>query len=161
MYSPDPGATSEESSTAAAFPSWVPPVAEPAPSLEAVDLLPLVNVAVLDDLEAELAGPALAKRFAQDYADMWDQRYTRLASAVERQDVAACLDAAISLKITSAMLGGERLSKLAELLENVVRQGDFGQGRLLMERVAIDGSQTVSELQSTYIVAGGQDLEHR
>ncbi|MFJ5860730.1 Hpt domain-containing protein [Pseudarthrobacter sp. NPDC092439] len=160
MYSPDPGTTSEESSTAAAFPSWVPPVAEPALSLEAVVLLPLVNAAVLEDLEAELAGPALAKRFAQDYADMWDQRYTRLAAAVERQDVAACLDAAISLKITSAMLGGERLSKLAELLENVVRQGDFGQGRLLMERVAVDGSQTVSELQSTYIAAGGQDLEH-
>lgn len=159
MFSPDPGTSSEESGPTAAFPSWVPPVAEPALSLEAVGLLPLVNVAVLEDLEAELAGPALAKRFAQDYADMWDQRYTRLASAVERQDVAACLDAAISLKITSAMLGGERLSKLAELLENVVRQGDFGQGRLLMERVAIDGSQTVSELQSTYIVAGGQDLE--
>lgn len=128
--------------------------------LEAVDLLPLVNVAVLEDLEAELAGPALAQRFARDYADMWDQRYTRLAAAVERQDVTACLDAAISLKITSAMLGGERLSKLAELLESVVRQGDFGQGRVVMERVAMDGTRTVSELRSTYLEAGGPDLEH-
>jgi HPt (histidine-containing phosphotransfer) domain-containing protein len=159
MYSSDPG-TGEESSPAAAFPSWVAPAAEPAAPLEAVALLPLVNVAVLEDLEDELAGPALARRFARDYADMWDQRYTRLAAAVERQDVAACLDAAISLKITSAMLGGERLSKLAELLENVVRQGDFGQGRLLMERVATDGSQTVSELQANYIMASGQGLEH-
>lgn len=159
MYSPDPG-TGEESSPAAPFPSWVSPTAESPLPLEAVTLLPLVDVAILADLEEELAGPALARRFAQDYADMWDQRYTRLAAAVERQDVAACLDAAISLKITSAMLGGERLSKLAELLENVVRQGDFGQGRLLMERVAVDGGQTVSELQSTYIMAGGQGLEH-
>lgn len=159
MYSSDPG-TGEESSPAAAFPSWVSPAAEPAVPLEAVTLLPLVNVAVLEDLEEELAGPALARRFAQDYADMWDQRYRRLAAAVERQDVAASLDAAISLKITSAMLGGERLSKLAELLENVVRQGDFGLGRVLMERVAVDGSQTVSELQATYISAGGQDVEH-
>lgn len=159
MYSPDPG-SGEESSPVAPFPSWVSPTAGSPLPLEAVTLLPLVDVAVLADLEEELAGPALARRFAQDYADMWDLRYTRLAAAVERQDVAACLDAAISLKITSAMLGGERLSKLAELLENVVRQGDFSQGRLLMERVATDGSQTVSELQATYIMAGGQDMEH-
>lgn len=159
MYSSDPS-SAEESSAAAAFPAWVPPTAEPAVPLEAVDLLPLVNVAVLEDLEAELAGPALAQRFARDYADMWDQRYTRLAAAVERQDVTACLDAAISLKITSAMLGGERLSKLAELLESVVRQGDFGQGRVVMERVAMDGTRTVSELRSTYLEAGGPDLEH-
>lgn len=159
MYSPDPS-PAEESSAAAAFPAWTPPPAGPAVPLEAVESLPLVNVAVLEDLEAELAGPALAQRFARDYADMWDQRYTRLAAAVERQDVAACLDAAISLKITSAMLGGERLSKLAELLENVVRQGDFGQGRVVMERVAMDGTRTVSELRSTYLGVGGQNLEH-
>lgn len=159
MYSSDPG-TGEESSPAAAFPSWVAPTAESPLPLEAVNQLPYVDTAVLTELEEELAGPTLARRFAQDYADMWDQRYTRLAAAVERQDVAACLDAAISLKITSAMLGGERLSKLAELLENVVRQGDFGQGRLLIERVAADGTRTVSELRANYILADGQGLEH-
>ena len=62
------------------------------------------------------------------------------------------LDAVISLKITSAMVGGLRLAKLAELLESVIRLGDFGQGQALMERVAADGGQTVSELQATYIL---------
>lgn len=159
MYSPDPGTGEESSSISAAFPLWVSPSADPALSLEAVGLLPLINVAVLEDLETELAGPALAQRFARDYAAMWDQRSTRLAAAVERQDVAATLDAAISLKITSAMLGGERLSKLAELLERAVGAGDFALGRAVMARVAVDGKATVAELQATYI-AGGQDLEH-
>ena len=59
----------------------------------------------------------LALRFARDYAAMWDQRYSRLALAVENQDRAAALDAIISLRITSAMVGGLRLARLAEMLE--------------------------------------------
>jgi HPt (histidine-containing phosphotransfer) domain-containing protein len=114
--------------------------------------LPLVDAAVLEELEDELAGSGLAQRFARDYAAMWDQRYSRLAAAVESQDGASALDAAISLKITSAMVGGIRLAKLAELLEVLIRRGDFGQGQVLMERVAEDGVQTVSELQATYIL---------
>jgi HPt (histidine-containing phosphotransfer) domain-containing protein len=86
---------------------------------------------------------------------MWDQRCARLATAVHNQDMDSALDAAISLKISSAMVGGVRLAKLAELLETLIRQGEFGQGKVLMERVAQDGGQTVSELQSTYILKNG------
>jgi len=114
--------------------------------------LPLVDAAVLEELEDELAGTGIAQRFARDYAAMWDLRYTRLAAAVDRRDGDSALDAAISLKISSAMVGGLRLAKLAELLETVIRQGDFGSGQVLMERVAQDGGLTVSELQATYIL---------
>jgi HPt (histidine-containing phosphotransfer) domain-containing protein len=114
--------------------------------------LPLVDSAVLEDLEEQLNGSELAVRFARDYTTMWDQRYSRLAAAVLSEDRASALDAAISLKITSAMVGGLRLARLAELLEKVIRQGDFGQGQALMEQVAEDGGQTVSELQTNYIL---------
>ena len=100
----------------------------------------------------ELDGPELALRFARDYAAMWDQRYSRLAAAVQNQDRAAALDAVISLRITSAMVGGLRLARLAEVLEDVIRQGDFGQGQALLERVAEHGDRTVSELQANYIL---------
>ena len=56
--------------------------------------------------KSELDGSELALRFARDYAAMWDQRYSRLALAVENQDRASALDAIISLRITSAMVGG-------------------------------------------------------
>jgi hypothetical protein len=154
MQSHDPGASSE----AAAADSPQPGIASAAGtalSQEAARLLPLVDAAVLEELEDELAGSGLAQRFARDYAAMWDQRYSRLAAAVDNQDSDSALDAVISLKITSAMVGGLRLAKLAELLEAVIRLGDFGQGQVLMERVALDGGQTVSELQATYILENG------
>ncbi|WP_314213983.1 Hpt domain-containing protein [Pseudarthrobacter equi] len=131
------------------------PPGQPAPAQEAVGLLPLVDAAVLEELEEELAGTGMAQRFARDYAAMWDERYSRLAAAVHRHDGDSALDAAISLKISSAMVGGLRLAKLAELLETMIRSGDFGRGKVLMERVAQDGSLTVTELRSTYILETG------
>jgi len=119
------------------------------------ELLPLVDASILEDLEEELNGSELAVRFARDYAAMWDTRYSRLALAVQNQDRASALDAIISLRITSTMVGGVRLARLAELLETVIRQGDFGQGQALMERVADHGDRTVSELQAHYILKNG------
>jgi HPt (histidine-containing phosphotransfer) domain-containing protein len=119
------------------------------------EVLPLLDAAVLEDLEEQLNGSELAVRFARDYAAMWDQRYARLAAAVENQDRASALDAIISLRITSAMVGGVRLARIAEILESVIRQGDFGKGQALMERVAENGDRTVSELQANYILKNG------
>jgi HPt (histidine-containing phosphotransfer) domain-containing protein len=86
---------------------------------------------------------------------MWDKRYSRLALALQNQDRDSALDAIISLRITSTMVGGVRLARLAELLESVIRQGDFGQGQAMMERVADNGDRTVSELQTNYILKNG------
>ena len=122
---------------------------------EPEELLPLVDASILEDLEEELNGSELAIRFARDYAAMWDQRCSRLALAVQNQDRASALDAIISLRITSAMVGGVRLARLAELLETLIRQGDFGQGQAMMDRVADHGDRTVSELQASYILKNG------
>ncbi|PNI10315.1 Hpt domain-containing protein [Arthrobacter sp. AFG7.2] len=150
MHSQDPGTSSEAAAAGALQPGIAS--AGTALSQEADGLLPLIDAGVLEELEDELAGSGLAQRFAHDYAAMWDQRYARLAAAVDTQDTDSALDAVISLKITSAMVGGLRLAKLAELLETVIRLGDFSRGRVLMERVALDGGQTVSELQAKYIL---------
>ncbi|WP_461856085.1 Hpt domain-containing protein [Arthrobacter sp. C152] len=117
--------------------------------------MPLIDSAVLEELEDELAGSGLAQRFARDYAAMWNQRLSRLGAAVDSQDEDSALDAVISLKISSAMVGGIRLARLAELLEALIRKGDFVQGQALMVGVAQDGARTVSELQSTYILENG------
>ncbi|UUL77613.1 Hpt domain-containing protein [Pseudarthrobacter sp. Fe7] len=124
-------------------------------SLEAAALLPLIDTAVLDELEDELAGSGLAQRFARDYAAMWDLRLARLGTAVDSEDEASALDAVISLKISSTMVGGVRLARLAELLEDLIRRGDFVRGQAMMAGVAQDGARTVSEPQSTYILEKG------
>lgn len=147
MYSPVSGPGSENAAPGSFRPGVIP---DSVLALEAAGLLPLVDAAVLAELDDELAGTGLAQSFARDYAAMWDQRYSRLAQAVTSQDSAAALDAVISLKITSVMVGGLRLAKLAELLEALIRQGEFGQGQLLLKRLAKDGGQTISELRATY-----------
>jgi HPt (histidine-containing phosphotransfer) domain-containing protein len=154
MYTPDP-ASSSKGVPAAPSPAGTRADAGTGVSSDVEEVLPLLDAAVLEDLEEQLNGTELAVRFARDYAAMWDQRYARLAAAVENQDRASALDAIISLRITSAMVGGVRLARIAEILEKEIRQGDFGQGQALMERVAEDGDRTVSELQANYILKNG------
>ena len=160
MQSQDPGSSGKSPAadsplSGVALPAAPIPSAGMGPSLEAAGLLPLIDAAVLDELEDELAGSGLAQRFARDYAAMWDLRLARLGTAVDSQDEDSALDAVISLKISSAMVGGIRLAKLAELLEGLIRRGDFVQGQAVMVGVARDGARTVSELQSTYILEKG------
>ncbi|WP_255768025.1 Hpt domain-containing protein [Pseudarthrobacter sulfonivorans] len=111
-----------------------------------------VEPEVLAELEAELDGPELARGFARDYAGMWDQRFSRLAAAVQSHDRKAALDAVISLRIASAMVGGVRLAGLAQALEDAIRTDDFARGQDLLAGVAEHGVGTVAELQATYIL---------
>ena len=113
---------------------------------------PLVDPAALQELGVQLESPAVAKGFARDYAKMWDQRYGVLSSAVVRCDQAAALDAVLSLKTSSAMVGGTRLAQLAGEVESALRDGDMDQAQSLLPAVAERGSETVDELQYSYIL---------
>lgn len=121
-------------------------IGEPGPPLAP----PLVDPTALRELAAQLESPAVAKGFARDYAKMWDRRYDSLASALGRRDQAAALDAVLSLKTSSAMVGGIRLAQLAGELESAVRDGDMDQAQSLLGAVAERGGETVDELQSGY-----------
>jgi hypothetical protein len=113
---------------------------------------PLVDPTALQDLSAQLENPAVAKGFARDYTRMWDQRYRSLASALERGDLAGSMDAVLSLKTSSAMVGGLRLAQLAGELENALRAGDIGRALSLLRDVAARGGETVDELQFSYVL---------
>ncbi|NUU30384.1 Hpt domain-containing protein [Arthrobacter sp. C9C5] len=113
---------------------------------------PLVDPAALQDLGEQLNSAAVAKGFARDYAEMWGQRYDSLAGALERRDQAAALDAVLSLKTSSSMVGGLRLAELAGELEEAIRGGDLGRAASLLGDVAARGSETVDELQFSYIL---------
>ena len=116
--------------------------------------LPLLDPAVLRELEDQLGGPEIAVGFARDYATLWGRRQGHLIAAVERQDRERALDAVISLKVSSAMVGGLRMALLAEAVEAFIRSGDFPGGRAL-EMLAHHGGATVNELQVSYITKGG------
>lgn len=113
---------------------------------------PLVDPAALQDLGAQLDSPAVAKGFARDYTKMWDQRYQTLASALENGDLARSMDAVLSLKTSSEMVGGLRLAQLAGELETALRAGDMGHALVLLRDVAERGDETVDELQFSYVL---------
>ncbi len=128
------------------------PAETAAPAVPPVDAPPLVDPAALQDLGEQLNNPAVAKGFARDYAQMWDRRYQSLAGALERRDQAAALDAVLSLKTSSSMVGGLRLAQLAAKLEAVIRAGELERAAALLGDVAARGSETMDELQFSYIV---------
>ena len=113
---------------------------------------PLVDPAALQDLGAQLDSPSVAKGFARDYTRMWDQRYRSLASALKRGDHAGSMDAVLSLKTSSAMVGGLRLAQLAGELEDAIRAGDMDHALSLLGDVAERGDETVDELQFSYVL---------
>jgi HPt (histidine-containing phosphotransfer) domain-containing protein len=111
-----------------------------------------VDPAGLDDLGQQMGSKDIALNFARDYAEMWVRRQHVLRAAVERQDNHAALDAALSLKNASAMVGGIRLARLAEALERAIRRGeDLNSGGDLLDKVADHGRATVRELQNSYL----------
>ena len=122
------------------------------PAAPRSDAAPLVDPAALQELGEQLNSAAVAKGFARDYAQMWDQRYDALATALDRRDQAAALDAVLSLKTSSSMVGGLRLAELAAELEEVIRSGSLAQAASRLGDVAARGSETVDELQFSYIL---------
>lgn len=111
---------------------------------------PLVDPSALRELGSELDSPAVAKGFARDFTNMWDRRYQSLATSLASGDEAAALDAVLSLKTSSAMVGGVRLTELARDLEDAIRVRDADRARLLLHEVAESGNETVDELQLSY-----------
>jgi hypothetical protein len=120
-----------------------------------VQELPLVDAVVLQSLEDELGQRQMAWNFANDYAAMWGVRQRCLLDSIEREDRVAALDAVISLKVSSAMVGGLRLERLAETLETTIRRGDLRDGATLLALIALHGQATVKELQLRYLQTHG------
>jgi HPt (histidine-containing phosphotransfer) domain-containing protein len=108
-----------------------------------------VDPLVLHKLEDELGRPDLATNFAKDYVGMWEQRERRLLASLEEKDRPAALEAVISLKVSSTMVGARRLACLAQALESAVRRGEISGG--VVREVSVHGRATVAELQAQYL----------
>ncbi|GAB3528581.1 Hpt domain-containing protein [Arthrobacter monumenti] len=113
--------------------------------------LPLVDLAVLRELEQQAGDPSVAQSFVRDFIKIWDQRYTRLSQAVELGDREARMDAVLSVKASSSMAGATRLAHLAAGLERLIRDGDVTLAALL-PGIRTCGEQTIEEFLSAYVL---------
>lgn len=115
------------------------------------DRPPLLNQSALHELEEELDDPGRAHAFAEDYAAIWDERYLRLVDAVQHGDTSASLDALLSVRTASTLIGAARLANLAADLEYCVKCGNLKAVAEALPAVRSCGAATVSELITKYI----------
>lgn len=83
---------------------------------------PLVNQTVLNRLRAELAeDEGYCRVFIGNFIDYLPHRIGRLKLALTTGDLDGSVDAVLSLKTSSQMVGAERLAGLATALEREIR----------------------------------------
>ncbi|GAB3560820.1 hypothetical protein GCM10027405_11410 [Arthrobacter alkaliphilus] len=113
---------------------------------------PILDLAEFQLLEDQVDNPLVARTFAGDFAKLWAKRYELLSTAIERGDVAGALNAVLSVRTSSMMVGAVRLSVLAARLEERIRRGELRAARPLLTEVAECGYVTVQELKDSYVL---------
>jgi HPt (histidine-containing phosphotransfer) domain-containing protein len=82
----------------------------------------LVDPTVLTELQAELGGDqSIVSRFVSSYIDLLPWRVGRLHHALNNLDMEDAMDAVLSLKTSSAMVGAICMHRLATELEISIR----------------------------------------
>ncbi|WP_422933890.1 Hpt domain-containing protein [Sinomonas sp. P47F7] len=109
---------------------------------------PLVDPAALG-LLAEDVGPASAAGFARDFAAMWPRRRAAIDLALGCGDFDAALEAALSLRTSSVMVGATRLAGLALRVEAALRANDGAAAAQLLAPVARCGDLTAAALRES------------
>lgn len=123
-------------------------------SSDDVDRTPLVDHHVFYDLEDQLDSRDAARAFVRDYVTVWDERDLRLSSAIARKNQAASVDAVLSLKIASTMVGATKLVAMATELEQLLRDGRLEEAEAVLPRLQQCGLRTMRELTLTHLSNG-------
>ncbi|MCA4134038.1 Hpt domain-containing protein [Arthrobacter sp. M4] len=108
--------------------------------------IPLVSRYVLDALELEVQDPTAYVDYVHRNLDLWPARYHRLVDAIRREDEVASMDAMLSLRSASEMVGATGLAEIALHMERVLRAGNFVEAEALLPRLEACGIATVDQL---------------
>ena len=95
----------------------------------ALNARPCFDVTAVLHLAGEVDDRLYPWRFAGRYREQLDHRVSRIQSALERDDVETAMDAVLSLKVSSALVGTWELVDVASTLELEVRAGDLQAAR--------------------------------
>ncbi|WP_457974123.1 Hpt domain-containing protein [Arthrobacter sp. D1-17] len=116
--------------------------------------LPVLDLAVLHELEEDMGGAGAARAFAKDYLGIWEKRLGYLERSVRNNDPELAMDAVLSMKNSAFMVGALRLASLAVELERLLRTGDLPAVKGLLPVVAQTGQDTVATLRKNYLRHG-------
>lgn len=117
------------------------------PELPSTDA-PVLDRQYISDLGEELESLPRALAFLSSYRELLPDRLASISSAVCAGDGDTATDRAISLKVTSVMVGALQLAAYAEMLETRVGRGDWGGAELLLDVLerAAAAVQTATEV---------------
>jgi len=82
---------------------------------------PLLDPAVFGQFKDELEDDAFTRIFVESFIDFLPRRIERLRLALTTGDLDGAVDAVLSLKTSSQMVGADRLAGLAAALEDGIR----------------------------------------
>jgi hypothetical protein len=121
-----------------------------APEVQGVDL-PLLDLSVLRQLEDELGDRGIARTFANEYIRIWDKRIRKLTHSVEYNDPDAAMDAVLSVKNSSFMVGASLLAALAVEFQRIIRDGGLAAAQARVEHLAEVGRATIEAIRQDYL----------
>ena len=121
-----------------------------------VNALPLLDPAVLDRLRTELDDDdGVWKVFVQNFIGHLPNRTERVRLTLTTGDLTGAMDAVLSLKTSSQMVGAERLARLAMDLERSLRdEGTDAEPARILPRLAADRLRPIIRCarQTTYLL---------
>ncbi|MEV4988426.1 Hpt domain-containing protein [Pseudarthrobacter sp. LMD1-1-1.1] len=85
----------------------------------------LFDPQVIQTLACTMGNKPLAFRFLGDYFDLLPRRKHRIISAVQDEDPEAAMDAILSLKIASAMVGARDAEDRCRVLQSLIANLNF------------------------------------
>ncbi|MDJ0313994.1 Hpt domain-containing protein [Arthrobacter sp. H35-D1] len=114
--------------------------------------LPLVCNETLHSLEDSLFGErALCRNFVHRYVDMWPGRFERIQAALAAGNNENAMDAALSLRSSSMMVGAARLGDLTTNLIHLLEIGRHAAAAKKLTALLVCGNQTTCQLTMSYI----------
>ena len=109
--------------------------------------LPLMCVDTLLDLQDSLGGEkSLCHDFVSRYLQMWPGRFARIHAAVATGNNEAALDAALSLRSSSVMVGAARLGELTTDLILLLESHSHALAMTKLATLQSCGNQTAGQL---------------
>lgn len=115
--------------------------------------VPLLSLEDLRELEDEVGDPAAYLGFVRRYVELWPHRYARLADAIAGGSHDSAMDAVLSLKTSSQMVGARRLYRLTLTIQDNIRNKNLSGLERLLETLFICGNWTMTHLSREVRVA--------
>ena len=121
--------------------------------------VPLVSRDVLDALEQELEDPEAYATYVRLNHGLWPARHQRLVEAIRAGDATGAMDAVLSLKSASQMIGAMQLAELALTAERALRDGRLREAEELLQDLEVCGTATMKQISREYSLGASNHLD--